>query len=108
MNEACLATATDLLTDSHHRRAVLMSDHFQMLVDADVTVDDAGSVTDAVICELRRHGLIKGQLTDDDGFGPEGYLPGPAVPNLYKQGKEKYQFWKVRPRVVETRIGRSF
>jgi hypothetical protein len=88
-----------------------MSDYFQMLVDADVSLEDAGFVADAVIGELRSHGLIKGQLTYDDlgpDSGPEGYRPGPATPNLYKQGREKYQFWKVRPRVVEVRIERSF
>ncbi len=85
-----------------------MSDNFQMLVDVGVSLDEASALSDAIVAELRNHGLISGELTADCVLGGVGYRPGPSLANLYKPRPREGRFWELITSGVEPQVGRSF
>src|SRR5262249_52054482 len=85
-----------------------MSDNFEMLVDADATLEEANVQSNAVLGRLRKMGLITGVANDHCVLGGEGYRPGPAVPDLYVLGENECEFWQLRTNGVEPKVGRHF
>lgn len=85
-----------------------MSDNFEMLVDVDVTAEEAEDVSRAVLDRFRKLGLITGEANEECVLGGTGYRPGPAVADLYKPSKAEYPFWKLHTCGVEPHVGRGF
>ena len=85
-----------------------MSDSFQMLVDADVTVDGARATSRAVFAEFRKRGMITGKANADCVLGGKGYQPGPSIPRLYPCRKSEGRFWELETCGVEVKVGRGF
>lgn len=85
-----------------------MSDNFLMLVDVDVTPNQAEGVMRAVISRFRKLGLITGKLNGDCVLSGKGYRPGPAVAELYKLQKCECCFWELVTCGVEPHVGRGF
>lgn len=101
-----------------------MGDQFQMLVDAEVSIEDAGTVAADVFRGLKKRGLIEGQLDADCVLGGTGYRAGPAVAEAYEidgrsfpfriKGVDRVlharelKFWKLRTSGVQSVIGRNF
>ncbi len=84
-----------------------MSDNFQMLVDADVSIDQARDTSNAVIVEFRKRGLITGKAIGDSVLGGKGFRPGPAISDLYAARKADGHFWKLVTCGVEPEVGRG-
>jgi hypothetical protein len=59
-----------------------MSEHFEMLVDVDVTSEDAERLANSVVDRLRSLGLISGSLNSDCVLGKMGYPPVPQFRTL--------------------------
>jgi DNA-directed RNA polymerase subunit RPC12/RpoP len=85
-----------------------MSDSFQMLVDADVTVAGARDTSRAVLAEFRKRGMITGKANGDCVLGGKGYQPGPSIPGLYASRKNEIRFWELQTCGVEVKVGRGF
>src|SRR5207253_540544 len=85
-----------------------MSDHFEMLVDVDVTAEEAEGVSRAVLHRFRKLGLITGRANGACVLGGKGYRPGPAVAGLYKLRKQECRFWELTTCGIEPRVGRGF
>jgi hypothetical protein len=85
-----------------------MSDNFEMIVDSDVTIDDAGRVGKSVVAMLREHGLITGKANAKCVLDGKGYRPGPGISQAYKLGEDEAPFWELHTSGVESRVGRSF
>jgi hypothetical protein len=85
-----------------------MSTFYMMLVDPDVTIEDAEQVKERVLACLREKGLITGDANEDCVSGGVGFWPGPACQDLYKPAEHPYEFWNMRPCGVEPRVGRDF
>src|SRR6516165_11944973 len=79
-----------------------------MLVDADVTIEEAGCVSQAVLSCLRERRLISAEPDARCVLGGEGYRPGLAVANLYELGEREHPFWEWRVCGVEAEVGRGF
>ncbi|MFF4251495.1 hypothetical protein ACFY1L_09825 [Streptomyces sp. NPDC001663] len=57
-----------------------MGDHFQRIVDVEVSVDEAGPLAARTVEWLVEQGVITRELSDDGVYSPstlEGYRPGP-------------------------------
>ena len=85
-----------------------MSDCFQMLVDADVSIDRAKDTSRAVVAEFRRRGLITGRASGDCVLGGKGYHPGPSVPAFCAIRKGECRFWELVTCGVQVTVGRGF
>ncbi len=85
-----------------------MSDHFQMLVDEDVTLDEAPAVSANVITALRDRELITGDLTPDCVLGGNGFRIGQAIPTIYTLQANECRFWDLATSGIEPSIKRSF
>ncbi|MGO9466833.1 MAG: hypothetical protein ACLQIB_24540 [Isosphaeraceae bacterium] len=85
-----------------------MSDSFEMLVDADATIEQAEEVKDRVLERFRALGLITGDANEECVLGGEGYRPGPAVSEHYELGNEELPFWELLTCGVEARVARHF
>lgn len=70
-----------------------MGDHFVMLVDEDVTLEEAPDVSRRVIEKFHEMGLILGEAYADRVLHGEGFPPGPAIPSLYKLSERESGFW---------------
>ena len=84
-----------------------MSDHCEILVDVDVSLDDAEQVRDNVIAELIRLGLIEPNLNAKCVLGGLGHPVGPNV-QLYIRDSEELQFWTLQTSGVEPTVGYHF
>ncbi len=90
------------------RRFRPMSDHFEMLVDADVTIEQAEEVKLRVLDRFRELEIIAGEVNEECVLGGEGYRPGSAVSRLYTLGNQEYPFWDLLTCGVETNVARQF
>src|SRR4051812_47379131 len=84
-----------------------MSDYIEMLVDVDVTAEEAAKVSRAVLGRFRKLGLITGKPNSECVLGGKGYRPGPAVARLYKPSKRELLFWELLTCGVEPQVGRG-
>jgi hypothetical protein len=85
-----------------------MSDSVQMLVDADVSIEQAKDTSRAVVAEFRRRGLITGRASGAGVLSGKGYYPGPSVPGLYALQKGEYRFWELVTCGLQANVGRGF
>lgn len=85
-----------------------MSDNFEMLVDVDVTIDEAEEVMRVVLEKLQNVGLITSQSDRECTFGGDGFKPGPSIQDAYVLGKNEGAFWELRTCGVEPQVGRHF
>jgi hypothetical protein len=85
-----------------------MSDTFQMLVDQDVTLEDASDLAARVLRRYREAGLIMGEATADCVLGPMGYRLGPAIPGAYELRESRFPFWELTTCGIEPKVGRAF
>jgi hypothetical protein len=85
-----------------------MSDNFQMLVDAEVTLGQADMVKQRVLAVLHLHELIVREADMECALGSLGYRPGPAVHQLYELAENELPFWDQITCGVELRVGRDF
>jgi hypothetical protein len=85
-----------------------MSDHFEMLVDEDVTADKAPQLSRKLVKRFRELGLITGRLSAACVLGGRGYRPGPGVAGVYKLRKREFPFWELRTCGLEPTVGRTF
>ena len=88
--------------------AAVVSDNFEMLVDADVTIEEAKDVARAVLAQYRKHGLIPGKANRECVLGGKGYRPGPSIPRLYKRQPREGRFWQLLTCGIEPHVGRGF
>jgi hypothetical protein len=85
-----------------------MSDSFQMVVDVEATLSQAGEVAQAVLRQFREQDLIQGEANPDCVLGDTGFRPGPTVSKLYRLGKGELRFWELKTCGVEPTVGRGF
>jgi hypothetical protein len=85
-----------------------MSAYFVMIVDADVTIDNAEQVKERVLAVFREKGLVAEDANEDCAGSGVGYFPGPACQHLYKPAEHEYEWRNMRGCRVEPRVGRDF
>src|SRR4051812_25987077 len=86
-----------------------MSDSFEMLVDADVSAEEAPELGNRIVEMLRNEGLIRGDLNGECVLGGKGYLPGLRIPTIYSLEGIECRFWdELRTCGVEPKVGRGF
>jgi hypothetical protein len=85
-----------------------MSDWFEMLVDADVSLDEAPAVRSTVVERFRKEGLIQGRETKECVLGGKGYHPGPQFRKIYALYPGELPFWTLVVCGVEVTVGRQF
>jgi hypothetical protein len=81
---------------------------FVMLVDVDAKIDEADELAERVLCRFRDLGVIAGEADPDYVLESVGYLPGPALSEVYQPGKDEFRFWESRFSGVQARVGREF
>ena len=79
-----------------------------MLVDRDVSLEDAEVTLRNVVAELQRLKIIVDDLTDDCVLSGLGYRPGTAIDEVYKTGVTESPFWNLRTCGVEPTVKRHF
>jgi hypothetical protein len=85
-----------------------MGEHFIMLVDVDVAINEADALSERVLCRFRDLGLITGAANPDGVLDGVGYDPGPALSGAYQPGENEFRFWENRSSGVQARVGREF
>src|SRR2546430_1636718 len=85
-----------------------MSSHFEMLVDTDVTIDDAEHVEDSVLKMLLARGIIAGDVNEHGVRAGAGFRPGPGLSTLYMLTGYELPFWRIGNCGIEPRVGRDF
>jgi hypothetical protein len=85
-----------------------MSDNFEMLVDADATLEEAESVSRSVLNRFRELAWISGQASADCVLGGSGYRPSPAIADAYRLQPRQHPFWTLATCGVEPQVGRGF
>jgi hypothetical protein len=85
-----------------------MSDSFEMLVDADVPVEEADGVARIVLDRFQALGLISGEADTDCVLGGLGYRPGSEIRDLYNCKGGELRFWELVTCGVEVQVGRGF
>ena len=73
-----------------------MSDNFVMLADVDATPEEAGELSERVVNEFRKRGIITGNATADCVYGGVGFRPGPQISNIYKLAEHEGEFWTLK------------
>ena len=86
----------------------MMSDNFVMLADVDATPEEAGELSERVVNEFRKRGIITGNATADCVYGGVGFRPGPQISNIYKLAEHEGEFWTLITSGVEVRTERGF
>ena len=89
------------------RKGAKMSDSFEMLVDVEVSVKEAKTLSKTVIAELRERGLITGKPNAKCVLGDKGYPVGPKVSEIYQPTKGEGKFWELTTSGVEVAVGRD-
>ncbi len=85
-----------------------MSDGFEMIVDSDVTIEEAAIVAESVLALLRAQGLVAGEANAHCVLAGSGYQPGPALSKAYIPEAHEPPFWRLTTCGVEPRVGRDF
>ncbi len=85
-----------------------MSENFEMLVNADVTVEDAEELKELVLARFRELELIAGEANEDCVLGGVGYRPGPAISRLFRSDDQNFPFRELLTCGVEPKVGREF
>lgn len=85
-----------------------MSTTFEMLVDQDVSLEDAPTVCAAVIDELKERRIIAGDLVPDCVLAGTGFRVGASVSSIYEGIPNEVRFWELVTSGVEPNVGRSF
>jgi hypothetical protein len=89
-------------------RVCTLSDNFEMLVDAEVTLGQADMVKQRILAMLHHHELIVREADMECALGGLGYRPGPAVHKIYELTESELPFWDQITCGVELRVGRDF
>jgi len=73
-----------------------VSEHFEMLVDPDVSMADAAKPADQLVVALRDTRLITGDLSSECVLGGSGYHVGPGAQEIYQPSQNEVAFHIVR------------
>lgn len=104
----CLLLLFHMREPRRQGRVCTMSDNFEMLVDAEVTLGQAETVKQRVLNVLHEHELIVREADTECALGSLGYRPGPAVHEIYDLAPSELPFWDQITCGVELRVGRDF
>ena len=85
-----------------------MGDSFEMVVDVDVSVEDAEAKAKDVLEHLTSIGLIASEPTDDCVLSGLGHRPGEFISTLYKLEPGELPFWELVTCGVESNAERNF
>jgi hypothetical protein len=85
-----------------------MGEYFVMLVDVDAKIDEADELAERVLCRFRDLEVVAGEANPDCVLDGVGYLPGPALSEVYQRGEDEFRFWESRSSGVQARVSREF